>query len=178
MLKNIGKRQLTFRRCLFGDGLKPKEQTFVYKRKINSNTKLLYDVISNVKQYQEFIPYCKESFVNKSDKNGLPSEAGLRVGFQKYDDKFTCNVLCEDKGANNYNIVTESISHNLFYFLYGKWTITPLRNNKQSDLELELKYKFRSPIYNAVSSIFAKSATSLVLHAFEKRVYEIIKKSR
>lgn len=150
------------------------EQHYILKRKINASPKEVYDVVSEVSKYHEFIPYCEESFVNKRDDVGKPSEAGLRVGFKQYDEKFVCKVDCQDTSDSMKSVSAESLSHNLFHLLYSKWTITvhPGCSNA-TEVELLLRYQFKSKLYNSVSSLFAKSVTDLVLKAFDRRVFKI-----
>lgn len=151
-----------------------KEQRYVLLKTINSTPEKVYDVVSEVAEYHNFIPYCTESFVNKrSSVNHKPLEAGLRVGFRQYDEKFLCDVMCYEEGTE-YKVIANSISHNLFHLLCGQWTI--IRHPKRpsaTQVELSLRFKFKSRLYNSVSSIFAKSVTELVMKAFEKRVFDL-----
>lgn len=151
-----------------------KEQKYVLLRSINSTPEKVYNVVSEVSEYQNFIPYCVESFVNKRDPvNDKPTEAGLRVGFRQYDEKFSCDVECM-KQNSQYKVVANSVSHNLFHLLYGEWTIKPHpRRRSSTQVELLLRFKFKSKLYNSISSIFAKSVTELVMKAFERRIFEL-----
>lgn len=165
------------RRCFFNFSKPPremKEQKYTLLKTINSSPDKVYDVVSEVSKYQEFIPYCVESFVNKRcSANHKPIEAGLRVGFRQYDEKFTCEVVCQEV-TPQYKVIANSISHNLFYLLYGEWTIVPHPKRPSStQVELLLRFKFKSRLYNSVSSIFAKSVTEIIMKAFERRVFDL-----
>ncbi|CCC69788.1 hypothetical protein NCAS_0D02070 [Naumovozyma castellii] len=167
------------RRNLFGLSLgspEVKEQRYTLLKTINSPPTDVYNVVSEVSQYYKFIPYCTESFVEKRNLlDGKPTIAGLRVGFKQYDEKFVCEVSCKDLLADrDFTVEANSLSHNLFHLLYSKWTIRPHpRRPQTTEVELSLRFKFKSRLYNAVSSIFAKSVTKLVMDAFEKRVFEL-----
>lgn len=171
------------RRTLFDWNIpqeKIKEQKYILLKTINALPGEVYGVVSDVAKYEEFIPYCVESFVNKRKAlDNTPTEAGLRVGFREYDEKFVCNVGCNNEvngNSEDYSVVADSISHKLFYLLYSKWTITPHPERPHStQVELLLRFKFKSRLYNSVSTIFAKSVTELVMKAFERRVFEIRK---
>lgn len=161
----------------FSNETSPKhEQRYVLKRNINGTPSEVYDVVSEVSKYHEFIPYCEESFVNVRDESGRPIEAGLRVGFKQYDEKFVCKVDCNEVSELIKSVSAESLSHNLFHVLYSKWTIKahPGRSNF-TEVELLLRYQFKSKLYNSVSSLFAKSVTELVMKAFDRRVFQIRK---
>ena len=174
---------LTAKRLFFGwesKGDHIKEQKYVLFKTINAEPRQVYSVVSEIAKYQEFIPYCIESFVNNRNPNdGRPTEAGLRVGFRQYDEKFICQVTCQsnvDDDVNKFSVIAASISHNLFHVLYSKWIIKPHPTRPDaSEVELVLRFKFKSMLYNSVSSIFAKSVTELVMKAFDRRVYAIKK---
>lgn len=181
--KQLITSEYIIRRTLFDWNIpqeKIKEQKYVLPKTINALPGEVYEVVSDVSKYQEFIPYCVESFVNKRKAlDNTPIEAGLRVGFRQYDEKFVCKVSCNNgsKGeSEDYSVVADSISHNLFHLLYSKWTITPHPERPHStQVTLLLRFKFKSRLYNSVSTIFAKSVTELVMKAFERRVFELRK---
>lgn len=156
-----------------------KEQRHILLKSINSTPEKVYSVVSEVSEYQNFIPYCVESFVNKRNAmDEKPIEAGLRIGFRQYDEKFLCDVVCSKQQTSQYKVIANSVSHNLFYLLYGEWNIRPHPQRRSStQVELLLRFKFKSKLYNSVSSIFAKSVTELVMKAFERRVFELQKAS-
>lgn len=156
-----------------------KPQSFILTKTINAVPNQVYDVVSEVSRYHEFIPYCIESFVNERNPiDSRPTEAGLRVGFRQYDEKYTCKINCQESADEVFSVHADSISHNLFQHLSTQWTIRahPQRANA-TQAELLLKFKFKSRLYNSVSSIFGKSVTELVMKAFEKRVFELRRQS-
>lgn len=156
-----------------------KPQNFTLTKTINATPSQVYDVVSEVSKYHEFIPYCIESFVNERNQvDNRPTEAGLRVGFRQYDERYTCKIKCEEKANEEFIVQADSISHTLLQDLSTRWIIRahPQRHNA-TQAELLLRFKFRSRLYNSVSSIFGKSVTELVMKAFEKRVFELRKRS-
>lgn len=156
-----------------------KVQRYILPKVINCSPKEVYDVVAEVSKYHEFIPYCEDSFVNVRDPvTTKPKVAGLKVGFKQYDEKFVCNIHCEVDGEDVHVVTAESISHHLFDVLNSKWTIRPHPTRKNaSSVELRLKFKFKSRIYNSVSSLFAKSVTEIVMDALARRVYHLKKAS-
>lgn len=130
---------------------------------------LFYDVVSDVSQYSKFVPYCTRSFINARDQALQPTEAGLRVGWKSFDEEFVCNLQCDPKKV----VIAESVTHSLFEHLYTKWTITPNARKNSCDMELLLKFNFKSALYNRVSSLFAESVSELVIKAFDKRAAQL-----
>lgn len=147
-------------------------QTYKLVRTIDAKPREIYEVVSQIDKYTDFIPYCIDSFIDKRDFiTGNPTSAGLRIGFQSYDEKFVCNVNCQEfQEKQKFIVEAESVSHNLFKTCSTKWTIVPNpRKPNISQVELTLRFQFHSLLYNSVSSIFANNLTSLAMAAFEKR---------
>lgn len=154
-------------------------QTYKLVRTIDAKPKQIYEVVSQIDKYTDFIPYCIDSFIDKRDFiTGNPISAGLRIGFQSYDEKFVCNVNCQEfQEKQKFIVEAESTSHNLFKTCSTKWTIVPnLRKPNISQVELTLRFQFHSLLYNSVSSIFANNLTNLAMAAFQRRSVELNKK--
>lgn len=153
-------------------------QTYKLVRTIDAKPQQIYEVVSQIDKYTDFIPYCIDSFIDKRDFiTGNPISAGLRIGFQSYDEKFVCNVNCQEfQEKQKFIVEAESVSHNLFKTCSTKWTIVPNpRKPNISQVELTLRFQFHSLLYNSVSSIFANNLTSLAMEAFQKRSVELNK---
>ncbi|CCD23931.1 ubiquinone-binding protein COQ10 NDAI_0C02710 [Naumovozyma dairenensis CBS 421] len=173
----------TYRRTLFGFPHEFKEQKYTLHKTIHAKPRELYDIACEVSQYSKFIPYCVESFVDErnSSNNNRPTVAGLRIGFREYDEKFVCNVNCqevinkENKDNRSFIVEADSLSQHLFDSFHSEWLIQPhpRRGSDFTRVELALRFKFKSRLYNAVSSIFARSVTKVVMDAFERRVHDL-----
>lgn len=147
----------------------PDTQKYTIRKHFRHPQSLMYDLISRVDLYHEFIPYCTASFINeRSPTTSEPSVAGLRVGFQAFDEEFTCKLQC----TRPEYVKASSISHSLFHFLETSWRIVDIGND-QCEAVLDLKYEFKNDLYNSVSRLFASRVASLMTQAFEKRAAEV-----
>lgn len=145
-------------------------QKYTITKKFQYSQSLIYSLISRVDLYHEFIPYCISSFIKENDPlTKQPTIAGLRVGFQSFDEEFTCNLKCEKPKL----VIAKSITHSLFYFLETEWKIIPIENTNHCIATLNLNYEFKSMLYNQVSSLFAKKVASLMTKSFEKRAFDV-----
>ncbi|CAK7903169.1 coenzyme Q-binding protein Coq10p, mitochondrial [[Candida] anglica] len=146
-----------------------KPQEYIVKKRLNFTPELLFDVVSDVSQYHEFVPFVEESFVSATDSHNLPAEAGLRVGWKQFDEKFTCKLTCE----KNKSVKAESLTVSLFESLNTQWKFREVKNphirTSSCEVELSLSYAFKNPVYNAVSSLFSEQVTQLMIKAFEQR---------
>ncbi|SCU79468.1 LANO_0A06348g1_1 [Lachancea nothofagi CBS 11611] len=156
-----------------------KEQIFLLNRTINAPVSEVYNVVSEISQYKEFMKYCTESFVDKRDPNtGKPLEAGLRVGFQQYDETFVCQIRCERDSRDRCVVIADSVTHSLFDALQTKWIINPHPSRSgATEAELHLKFKFKFSLYNNIASIFGKSVTELVMKSFERRIFTLMRQA-
>lgn len=142
--------------------------THTLTRTLAVPTPIAYSVVADVSRYHEFIPYCTHSFITERDENDQPTIAGLRVGFQSFDEEFECDLTCDkDK-----EVLAVSTTHSLFYHLHTKWSfkeMNSLKHHQHCKVTLELSYRFKSPLYHSVSGVFGASVSELVMKAFEKR---------
>lgn len=141
-------------------------------KKINVPPKLIFEIVSDVSKYKEFVPFVEESFINKRDSNNLPVEAGLRIGWKQFDEKFICKLKCEqDK-----QVIAESLTTLLFNSLYTEWNFQEVNNHtdqSSSQIELILKYNFKSSLYNTISSMFSEQVSKIMIQAFEERAIKL-----
>ncbi|CAN3353897.1 coenzyme Q-binding protein Coq10p, mitochondrial [Diutina catenulata] len=134
---------------------------------IRGNHRDVYSVVSGVDRYNQFIPFVEESFVSKRDQEGVPTEGGLRIGWQDFKEEFVCQLRCQP----GEQVIAESLTAALFDQLYTEWNFTPM-GKQMTKVELELKYKFKNPLYNTVSSMFSDQVTTIMIKAFEDRVVQ------
>ncbi|CDK26570.1 unnamed protein product [Kuraishia capsulata CBS 1993] len=149
-------------------------QSYHVTKKLSYPQELLYDIISGVDKYHEFIPYCTHSFVNARDAEGEPIEAGLDVGFSAFHETFVCKLSCERPEKVKATSITES----LFESLDTDWTIKPLSGQGEREVcqvDLVLSYEFKDELYNKTSLFFAKKITKLMLKALEQRAFSMQK---
>lgn len=149
-------------------------QHFKLSKKVSVPPSLLFRIVSDVSKYHEFLPFVSESFIDKWDEETkLPKQGGLRVGWNQFDEAFTCNIVCDkDKSVR-----AESVTILLFEFLDNKWTFQEVKNQFTLELltfvNLELRYQFKNPLYNSVSSLFQNQVSQIMMKAFEERALDM-----
>lgn len=148
--------------------------SFRVTKKVNVPPRLIFQVVSEVLSYDQFVPFVTQSFVNEVLKESqLPTEAGFRVGWKQYDEKFTCKLSC----IKYKQVIAESVTLQLFDHLYNEWNFKEIKNRFTNELdtfvELILKYKFKNPVYNTVSSFFQNQVSDTMIKAFEERAMQL-----
>ena len=108
-----------------------------YERRLLKYTKeQLYDVVSNVKEYSEFVPWCKQSKIisnindyhnnNNNDNNNNKMLAELVVGFGMFNEKYTSQVILD----RPHKVIAISTETNLLDYLRTEWNFTNANDPK------------------------------------------------
>lgn len=140
-------------------------QTHSVLRVIQGSHQHVYRVVLAVDEYRQFIPFVEDSFINQRTNEGVPTEGGLRIGWQQFEERFVCQLEC----VPGQLVVAQLMTTALFDELYTKWQFTPMGPH-MTKVDLNLKYKFKNPMYNAVSLMFSDQVTQIMIRAFEDRV--------
>lgn len=132
------------------------------------NPQEMYLLVTGVKQYPEFLPWCDQARVVSSDDTGMTAEVG--IAFSGIRQTFTTrNVHLTDRQVR-IELVNGPFSH-----LDGEWNFLPLGDGAQRacKVELTLSYKFaNATLGKLIGPVFDKIASSLV-DAFVKRAGQV-----
>jgi len=127
---------------------------------------LVFDVVTSVPSYKEFLPYTVESFV-KEEISRNEVEAVLTVGFMSFRESYTSRVVMDPADKT---VKAVSADSRLFKELTTTWKISdrPL-DPRSCSVEFELLFEFRSSIYNSAANLFFEHLTKSMLNAFIER---------
>lgn len=157
-----------------------------------------YNVVSDVKSYPHFVPWCisstitrplatitfKSNSVDRSNENGSleemkqqEMEAELTVGFKNlFTEKYTSHVTLFPSGTQPKVVAMSSNTHILDY-LHTTWEFKAAGSNKNHCwVNFKVDFQFKSSLYNQVSSVFMKEVVEKMVVSFEKRMLETAKK--
>lgn len=124
---------------------------------------LLYEVVSDVDKYHEFVPWCQKSKVLVRNKDSMSAE--LTVGFKYFTEKYISQVqLKPDKFVSACSAQT-----NLFEYLKTEWKFSPAQTPGTTWVSFQVDFKFRSALYNEVSEFFLNEVVCNMVKAFEER---------
>ena len=137
----------------------------------------LYTLIADVDSYSAFVPYCSHSRVISHSlpdpETGVrqPILADLHVGWGGFDEKFTSRLRCVP------GVSVEALSGGggedgnasaVFKSLVTRWTLRKVEE-KKTEVHLDIKYQFTSPLYAAVSAAVSDRVATMMVEAFEKQ---------
>ncbi|CAD1811921.1 Polyketide cyclase / dehydrase and lipid transport family protein [Candida parapsilosis] len=165
------KRQLLcFTRSFFGS---TKPQAYSITRVLNGTPSQLYKIVSEVNNYKNFVPFVEDSFVSQRDEQQQPRKAGLKVGWKDITEKFECSLTCKE----NEKVHARSIELDLFHELETEWKFNPAASGDKCRVDFTLLYKFKNPIYDKLSFMFAPQVTNIMIGAFEGRLQQLKRQS-
>lgn len=127
----------------------------------------MYDLVTDVARYPEFLPWCDHTRVISEDEHGMTAEIGM--AFKALRQSFV---------TRNEHVPGREVRLNLvkgpFSSLQGRWTFTPVgeADEQACRVELTLSYGFKAPMAAIVGPLFGRIANSMV-DAFVARAEQI-----
>jgi coenzyme Q-binding protein COQ10 len=156
----------------------------------------VYNVVSDVSSYQEFVPWCVDSVVlRRSPSPQTYMEAELAVGFQLFAERYVSRVTL-DPGKM---VTARASDTQLFHHLVNEWTFAPgppadegggAESGSGGEFPLavpapvgggggggggttwlgfRVDFQFRSLLYAQASHLFFDEVVSKMVAAFERR---------
>lgn len=122
----------------------------------------MYNLVKDVEKYPEFLPWCSKTLLKTAEEAPFVL-ATMIIDFHGLKQRFTTknrNTDCES--------ITMTLEDGPFKQLDGKWTFTPLTENR-CRVDLEMNYQFSSSLFEKLlSPVFEMVSISLV-DAFHQR---------
>jgi len=139
------------------------------RRLLKYTSEQLFEVVSNVDKYQEFVPWCKQSTILRNSKHAgsissdsssstcsnelvqpeapRELEAELVVGFGVFTERYVSKVSLEA----NKSVVAVSNQTNLFEHLRTEWKFLPASDPKSCWVTFQVDFHFKNALYNQVT---------------------------
>ena len=128
----------------------------------------MFELVTGVERYPEFLPWCDQTRVLEREENGMTAEIG--IAFAGIHQKFVTRNTHVPGREVHVKLVSGPFSN-----LDGHWTFTPVGENgeRACRIDLELQYGFQNlPLATLVGPVFDKIASTMV-DAFVKRAEQV-----
>ena len=135
------------------------------KRIINHTPQNLYNLVSDVKKYPEFLPWCLGARVKNNRKNNF--EADLIIGFKIYKEIYSSEISLDN--INKKIIV--NYKDGPFEHLENYWVFKDNKNG--CEVEFMVDFKFKSVFLQTLMETLFSEAVRRMVGAFEKRANEL-----
>lgn len=137
------------------------------RRLLNYSCEQLFSVVSNVSEYENFVPWCTKSAIVQQNKNQL--EAELCIGFGVLTEKYSSKVNFVKPSL----VTAISNQTNLFEYLKTEWKFSPSSDPSKSWVTFQVDFKFRSAVYSSICDLFMQQVVNKMVQAFENRCHDL-----
>ncbi|KAL3732852.1 hypothetical protein ACJRO7_022381 [Eucalyptus globulus] len=149
-----------------GDGEEGGVLAKVYeeKRVLGYSPEQLFDVVAAVDLYHGFVPWCQRSEILRNNPDGS-FDAELEIGFKFLVESYVSHV---ELTRPRY-IKTTASDSSLFDHLINIWEFNPGPVPGSCSLYFLVDFKFQSPLYRQVASVFFKEVVGRLVSSFNER---------
>jgi len=167
---NNTRRQLFHVRSIFtlpGSGSLTKEHS--EKKIIGYTMEQMYNIVSDVDAYQQFVPFCTSSHVFQRSENH--ARANLEVGFQVVSEKYTSVLTL----ARPNLVKSECMDGTLFNHLTCVWRFSqgPPHIPNSCTLNFYISFEFKSILHSQLAAVFFEQVVMKMVDAFLNRAREL-----
>jgi len=125
----------------------------------------MFDLVADVKRYQEFLPWVAATRVRSDSPNLMVAD--LVVGFKAIKETFTSRVTKERPSK----LVVDYIEGPLKY-LHNSWSFEP-DGEGGSEIHFCVDFAFKSRIFESLAGQMFDRALRRMIGAFETRAHEL-----
>ncbi|XP_064456757.1 coenzyme Q-binding protein COQ10 homolog B, mitochondrial-like isoform X2 [Ornithodoros turicata] len=157
-------------RTLFGFKLplpsgKPKTLEYSEKKLLGYSQDQMYDVVSRVDHYCDFLPWCTKSEVVERKAKSLLAK--MQIGFPPIMESYTSSVLLERPSL----VKATCYDGRLFNHLDTVWRFDPglPDSPKTCILHFKVSFEFKSRLHSKLAQMFFDEIVRQMTQAFMKR---------
>ena len=121
----------------------------------------LYQLVSEVERYPEFLPWCRAARIRERKPNLLVTD--LVIGFKVFRERFTSRVKLDPSGRR----IDVTYAEGPFKFLENHWLF--LAHPEGCEIDFYVDFEFRSKILQKVMEGLFHEAVKRMVGAFETR---------
>ena len=135
--------------------------THAERRNLPHTTEQMYNLVSDVEKYPEFLPWCVGVRVKEKTANRI--NADMMIGYKMFREKFSCKV--ELTFPDRIDVIYEE---GPFKYLNNHWIFIKEKDGTCT-VDFFVDFEFNSTLLQKVIGVGFNEAVKIMVHAFEKR---------
>ena len=142
--------------------------THAEKRHLPHSPKQMFDLVSDVAQYPEFLPWCVGTHIKSHENDEIVAD--MVIGYKMFRENFTSRVKLS--APDRIDVVYEN---GPFKYLNNHW-IFIAEADDTCTVDFYVDFEFRSKLLQKMIGVVFNEAVKIMVHAFEKRadaVYDL-----
>lgn len=144
---------------------------FTTHRQIAHNAREMFDLVSDIEHYPEFLPMCEALTVRsrKKYKEKTLLLADMTVGYKLFRETFTTQVFLQPKEK----FIEVKYIDGPFKYLENRWAFYNIENANACNVEFFIDYEFKNKMLGLVMGSMFDIAFHKFTDAFERRAHQI-----
>ncbi|MBI1301190.1 MAG: type II toxin-antitoxin system RatA family toxin [Alphaproteobacteria bacterium] len=131
------------------------------RKHLSYTAEQLFDIVADVDQYPEFLPWCINSRIKKTQDNVF--YADLTIGYKMIQEKYTSKVTCNRPNHIHVEYISGPMKH-----LSNHWKFTE-EEDGTCTVDFYVEFEFKSIILQNLIGVFFTEIMQRMVGAFEKR---------
>ncbi|KAL4200337.1 hypothetical protein AMTRI_Chr03g149170 [Amborella trichopoda] len=167
-LYHTAQQRRSFLGCGDGEEGNVLSKNYEERRVLGYSPEQLYSVVAAVDMYEDFVPWCQRSRIIRQNSDGS-FDAELQVGFKFLVENYISHVELKKPHL----IKTTASQSGIFDHLINIWEFNPGPVPGSCDIYFLVDFKFSSPLYRQVASMFFSEVVSRLVSSFTERCRSI-----
>ena len=135
------------------------------KRNLPYSPEQMFDLVADVKRYQEFLPWVAATRVRSNDDTDMVAD--LVVGFRSLKETFTSKVNKHRPDRIDIDYIEGPLK-----YLHNSWKFLP-DGKGGTDIDFCVDFAFRNRVFEALAGQTFDRALRRMIGAFETRAHEL-----
>ena len=141
------------------------------KKIISCNKKNLIQMVLDIEQYPEFVPWCLDGKINekKETNDFIEIKADLKVGKKFINETYSSLVLYSKKK----DLITVTNIYGPLKYLKNEWKFKEINN--KTELDFIIDFELRNNFLNIIMKNYFNFGLNKITDAFEQRAIKLFK---
>lgn len=139
--------------------------THAERRNLPYTAEQLFDLVSDVERYPEFLPWCVSCKITRREDNVL--YADLVIGYKLFRERFGSKVTLDRPGS----VHVEYLSGPMKY-LSNHWRFIG-ETDGSCTIDFYVDFEFKNPMFQKLMGVFFNEIVRRMVSAFESRAKQL-----